>query len=204
MKKFNSLDAILDLTKKSTHIKVRQLVSKLKGKGAAFLMIIFSLPFCIPIPLPGLSTVLGIFIAFLGIRIAFGQKLWWPKWILNKEISSRTISRIVIKTMKVMKKFHHLFCARLIILAKNPFFHCFNGVLVFLFALLLAIPLPIPLMNLFSALPILFIGLGLLYDDGVCILISYMLVFVAALFFFGLVKLEQKELGYVVWRLTSA
>ncbi len=203
MKHFDTLEEILELAKESKEIKVRQIFSKLKGKGAALLLILFSLPLCIPIPLPGISTILGILVAFLGLRIAFGRKLWWPKWILNKQIESRKISRIVHKTMKVMKKIDHLFCPRLTPLVKNPFFHCFNGVLVFLFSLILAIPIPIPLTNLFAALPILFIGLGLLYNDGVCILISYLLMLVAAAFFLGLVVLEEKELGYVVWSFWS-
>lgn len=204
MNHFDSLEEVLALTKRSSHVTFRDLFSKLKGKGAAFLLILFSIPFCAAIPLPGLSTILGFLIAFLGIRITFGQKMWWPKWILNKKIASRKVNRIIRTTIKVMKKFHHLFSARLTILSKNRFFHSFNGVLVFLFAILLAIPVPIPLMNLFTALPIFFIGLGLLYDDGVCILISYLFVFIAALFFLGLIKLEEKELGYVVWRLISA
>jgi len=61
-----------------------------------------------------------------------------------------------------------------------------NGLLIFLLGSFLALPLPIPLTNLAVGWSIFLVTLGLLEDDGVFVLVGY-LVFLLTLMFFILI-----------------
>jgi len=183
---FDSLKQILELTSEQKEIKLRRIFKILSGKGYAALLIIFSLPFCIPIQIPGFSTPFGIILAFLGLRVAFGKHPWWPKWVLEKKFQSERIKKLIKKTMKAVKFMQRGLKPRLLLFTKNALFHRLNGLLVALLSLLLALPLPIPFTNLMTATPILCIGLGLLEDDGIFILLGYFLTMAALGVFFAI------------------
>lgn len=175
----NSLKQIQTLTFTQEKLKIGTLFEILAGRGYAALLILFSFPFCLPLQIPGVSTPFGLILAFLGLRLAFGKKLWWPKWILDKELSSENVHKIVEKLLKLLQH-EKMFPLkpRLTVFSKNPFFHSLNGMLIFFLGAFLSLPLPIPFTNLFSAIPLLCMGLGLLEDDGVLILSAYVLTLI--------------------------
>jgi hypothetical protein len=183
----DSLKQILDLCKVNEKIKVGQIFKILSLKGYAAILIFFSLPFCTPLQIPGFSTPFGIILAFIGLRLAFAKKLWWPKWILETSFPSTTIEKLVNKIMQVVQWIQKFIKPRLTIFTSSVFFRRVNGLLVFFLALLLSLPLPIPFTNLLSAVPILCIGLGFLEDDGVFILLGYCFALVCFSAFIGLI-----------------
>lgn len=176
----DSLKEIHEITNKQEKIKIRELFACLSGRGYAALLIVLSFPFCFPLQIPGFSTPFGLLLSFLGLRIAFAKRLWWPQWALDKEFSSHSISKIVSRMIHFFNGNKGFVRPRLTFLSQNPILHRINGILVAVLGLFLALPLPIPFTNLLSAIPILCIGLGLLEDDGLFILIAY---FIAALCF---------------------
>lgn len=182
----NLLEKILKITKESEQIKLGQIFKILSGKGYAALLIILSFPFCTPLQIPGFSTPFGIILGFLGLRLAFGKRLWWPNWILEKSFSSISIEKLVTKTISVFKTLQKILYPRITILSTNHFFRRIHGLLIFVLAIILSLPLPIPMTNLLSALPILCIGLGLLEDDGLVILIGYFIALISFLLFLSL------------------
>lgn len=184
-----SLKLILKKTEKKGSIKLGIIFEILSRRGYSVLLIIFSLPFCLPIPLPILSTPFGIIIAFLGLRIAFAEHVLWPKWVLEKKLENRKVHAIATKAMSVEKYIEKLVHPRWVELTKNHFRRLLGLTVCFL-GILLAIPFPFPFTNLFSALPLLCFGIGLLWDDGFFILIGYFMTlvdftFLFLLFFFG-------------------
>jgi hypothetical protein len=182
----DSLNQILNLCKENEKIKVGQIFKILSLKGYAAILIFFSLPFCTPLQIPGFSTPFGIILAFIGLRLAFAKKLWWPKWILERSFPSSTIEKLVNKIMHVVQWIQKFIKPRLTIFTSGVFFRRINGLLVFLLAIFLSLPLPIPFTNLLSAVPILCIGLGILEDDGVFILLGYFFALVCFSAFIGL------------------
>lgn len=156
-------------------ITIRQICLHLSGRGIGALITLISFPFCLPVSIPGLSTPFGLILAFLGLRVAFAKKPWWPEWILNKEVSFETFELIIKKTLSIAKSLQRVLKPRLIPLVTHPIIHRVHGFLIFSLAFLLALPLPIPLTNMLTAIPIFCLGLGLLEDDGVAIIVAYLL-----------------------------
>jgi hypothetical protein len=67
-------------------VKFRELVQITRGRGYDLLLVVLALPFLTPIPLPGLSTPFGLTIAFAGMRIGIGKKMWYPEKLLEKKL----------------------------------------------------------------------------------------------------------------------
>lgn len=185
-----ALEQILTLAREKEFIPFRSLLNFLAERGSAALLVLLSIPFCFPINIPGFSTPFGIILALIGFRIAWGKKPWWPKWILDKNIPSQKLIKVIKKAISVVKVLRKVLHPRLTVLVNHPLVHRFNGLLITVLAILLSLPLPIPMTNMLAAFPILSFGLGMLEDDGVAILLGYLLNLVCfsafiLLFFFG-------------------
>jgi hypothetical protein len=166
---------------KNSSISIGEILNILSEKGQSLIILFLSLPFCQPLQIPGLSTPFGLAIAFLGLKMAFGKYAWLPKGILAKSITPQTLQKISEKLLWLLKKMNYWIYPRITWLCYNPSVHIINGLLISILGILLALPLPTPFSNLMAAWSILFIGLGLLKDDGIFILIGYFV----SLFTFG-------------------
>ncbi len=171
----------LDEKGKSSSISIGEILNILSEKGQSLIILFSSLPFCQPLQIPGLSTPFGLAIAFIGLKMAFGKYAWLPKGILAKSITPQTLQKISEKLLWLLKKMNYWIYPRITWLCYYPAMQIINGLLISILGILLALPLPIPFSNLMAAWPILFIGLGLLKDDGIFILIGYFV----SLFTFG-------------------
>ena len=161
-----------ETAEEQTTISVRTILQTLSGKGRLLILMLLSLPFCLPIPLPGLSVPFGLLIAFIGIRITFAKHLWLPSRILSKKVQSSLIKKIVNKTMRVVKKMQVWTHPRLMWLAFHPIMHIVNGLIIFFLGIALALPIPIPFSNITAAWGVFIISLGIIEDDGIFILVG--------------------------------
>lgn len=191
------LNQLIKETKEHEQITFQQIFDLLSGKGYAALMILFSLPFCLPIQIPGFSVPFGIVLGFLGLRLALGKRPWWPQWILKKGFKSEQVASLTEKTIKIVRRLQKVLQPRLVLLTKSSFCHRLHGILLFTLSFLLAIPIPIPLTNMLTAFPILFLGLGLLEDDGLSILIAYFLAFICFGAFFAIYLWSKSQLAFL-------
>lgn len=167
-----SLEKIQNLTKKSKAVEVRQILMILSKRGIEALLVLFS----IPIPIPGISNLFGLVLAFLGVQFAFGSKLWVPKWIAKREINSVHLNLFIEKTINALNSLHPFLHPRLTFFIQNPIMSYLNAIVICLLAFIVALPIPIPLTNLLFATPILAMALGLLNDDGLFVLIGYIII----------------------------
>lgn len=158
---------------KNSSISIGEILNILSEKGQSLIILFLSLPFCQPLQIPGLSTPFGLAIAFIGLKMAFGKYVWLPKAILAKSVTPNTLQKMTEKILWLLKKMRGWIHPRLAWLCYSPAAHIINGLLISILGILLALPLPTPFSNLMAAWSILFIGLGLLKDDGVFILIGY-------------------------------
>jgi hypothetical protein len=164
-------------------LSIRDILEVLSGSGKAVLLIVLSLPFCQPLQIPGFSTPFGIAIAFCGVRMAFGKRIWLPKRILEKRIHRHTLKKITGKILRILKKIKPWIHSRLSGLCDYPGHQLINGLIIAVSGTLLALPLPIPLSNLAAAWSIFLIALGIIEEDGVCVLIGYTAFLLTAAFF---------------------
>ncbi len=148
----------------------------LRGRGVDVLIVLLALPFCTPIPLPGLSVPFGIVLSLFGFRIALRQKPWLPKRLLEKKIPVSTLHKIIPASLKAASYIEKALHPRLRFFSRWASFHVVNGIVITLSGLLLSAPLPpLPFANGLPALAIVFVVAGMMEEDGAAIFCGYLI-----------------------------
>ncbi|MCS0502993.1 exopolysaccharide biosynthesis protein [Ancylobacter mangrovi] len=157
-------------------IAVGDLLTVMRERAFGPLMLIFALPNVLPTP-PGTSAVLGAPLVFLTAQLALGREPWLPPFIARRSVARRDFAAFIGRATPWLAKAEGLLRPRLGILAHPPAEYVI-GVMCFVLATVLV--LPIPLGNMLPALAICILALGVLERDGVWILVG-MLCAVASL-----------------------
>lgn len=165
-------------------ISLRDVVEVMHGRGYNLLLLLLALPFCTPIPLPGVSTVFGLLIALMGLRLALGRKPWLPDRLLDQRLPDRFFPRLLSATRCVVSWLECLLKRRFTRLMGLGLVRRGLGLLIGLSGLLLLPPLPIPFSNFLPALTVVLLAAALMEDDGGVALVGAGF-FVLTLAFFG-------------------
>jgi hypothetical protein len=197
--RFSEQLAMLASAFEDRKVKLREVLEVTHGKGHLLLLIILNLPFITPIPIPGLSMLIGIIDVIIGLRLAMSQKPWFPKSVLDIELPPRFFPTLLSVTGKMLKKIEWLVKPRLVILG-HGLFNQLNGVLIVIAGALLMLPLPIPFSNGLPAWAIILMAVGMMQKDGYFIMSGYFLFSATIAFFAGLIFGGAKGLEWV-WQL---
>ena len=169
-------------------LTVSDFLRELNVFGHMFVCFVLSVPFLIPMPLPGVSTPLGIAIAFVAAQIVLGKDPWVPASWGKRVLSGTLIKGILTTVSKVLRVTEKVIAPRLKFFARHPGFVRINGGIIFVLAVLLALPMP-PGFNAPPALAIMILSLGSVEKDGVAIIAGYVLTSINALLFGAAVML---------------
>ena len=74
---------------------LQNILIELGPNSHALLINFLCLPFLQPIPLPGLSSILGLLISYIGIAAILNKPISVPKFIANKKIEIRSVEKMV-------------------------------------------------------------------------------------------------------------
>lgn len=184
--------ALLHARSAAHPLTLRAVIAILRGRGYMLLLILLSLPFITPIPLPGLSTPFGLAIALIALRLALGQRPWLPKKLQRKQVPRGFFTKVLALTMRVIRVLEKLLRPRLTVLTDNGRMRQLHATLMLLASLALLLPLPIPFSNTFPAWVVLLMAGGLLERDGVCVLLAYVVFAGGVLFFVVLGEAAQQ------------
>lgn len=161
-------------------IPLVSIINILREQGAFCLLFFLTLPFLTPLQIPGLSTPFGILMSIIAFRKIFHPKIWIPKFLLNKTISSQELKKILKIAFKIESFFSKFFKPRFNYFFSNSYIKKFNFFVIAISSVILALPLPFS--NLFFAWIILFLSLGHLMNDGLAIIFGDSLFIIFSLF----------------------
>ncbi len=178
------LDKISKLAKEGP-FTVERMLAELGPRGHAIVCFVFSLPFMQPIPLAGLSSALGVLIAFLGVFIFLDRAAWLPRRLRMLEVNANTAETIAKVARTLLGKLEHIVRPRFQNVVGSSWAQGLAGAVIVVSGLLLALPLPIPFSNTIPALPILLLSLGILEEDGLFMVLGF-IAFIGTLIFFSL------------------
>ncbi len=164
-------------------VTLREVLGLLQGRGYVLLLMLLALPFCTPIPLPGLSTPLGLIIGLIGLRLALGAKPWLPARLLDTRLPPETFKKVFAVTRKLVLGFERLLRPRFAWVTASAWSRQAHAVSIVICALFLLLPVPVPLSNVIPAWGILLVAGGLLERDGLFILFGHVSTVLAAAFF---------------------
>lgn len=178
---------VLQARVKGKSLTLTELKQALKGRGSAVLLVLLALPFCF-IAIPGLSTPFGIAICLIGACLVIGREPWLPRCIMRRRLSTDRLAQLLSGAIKVAHKLEKFVRPRLPFLHAGPGMLRLIGLGIFVAGLGLMLPLPIPFSNSIPAWAVVFLAIGMMERDGLCVLLGH-LTAIAAWVFIGLTSL---------------
>jgi hypothetical protein len=166
-------------------VTLREIISVTQSRAYTLLLVMLSLPFCLPLPVPGLSTALGAIIAIIGLRLSLRAEPWLPARLLDAPVPSARVALVLRGSLKVVRGLEVLLKPRLCFLVDFTVLHHFYGAMICICGLLLMLPLPIPFSNLLPALSVIFLAAALIERDGYFIAAGIVMFLLTLVFFSG-------------------
>ncbi|MDY0962035.1 MULTISPECIES: exopolysaccharide biosynthesis protein [Massilia] len=168
-----------------TGITLSELIQRVGNDGLLILVTLLTLVFLIPVSIPGVSTVFGAAILLISVSRLFGRNLWIPSKIEHRIIGTRKLRPLLRKALSWLKKLERVSRPnRIQWLVASGTMAVINNLALILGAVLLMMPFGlIPFSNTFPAVAILFLAIGLLQRDGLCILLGHVSNVVTILYF---------------------
>jgi len=161
-----------DLLKRETkdRIYLRDLVDSMGDRSFATALFICALPEALPLPVAGISAIIGIPLMIFSAQLLLGfSKPWLPDWIANRSFKRQDFEKLIKKILLTLEKFERVIRPRWKFVTK-PLAQRILGLLLLILAIIIA--LPIPFGNMLPAIVILIIALGLIEQDGVVIMLG--------------------------------
>ena len=175
--------ALLAARSSARALTLREVIFTLRGRAYLLLLVLLSLPFLTPVPLPGLSTPFGLAIAAIALRLTLGQRPWLPKKLQRKQLPAGFFAKVFGFAERIIRFLERLLRPRWTALTGTSLVNQLHALLMFVAALALLLPLPIPFTNSFPAWTILLLAGGLLERDGIAIVLGYVVAAAGVLYF---------------------
>lgn len=156
---------------KEKEISFQQIADLLDDHGMMLMIAVIAFPMAIPVPTPpGFTTLFGIPLCILTMQLILGHdKPKLPNFIANKKIKTETFKSFVTKAEPFFNKLSKFFKPRnKRFLSKSS--EKIMAVLAFLCSI--SVALPILFGNAIPCAAILIMSLGMLYQDGLVVLIG--------------------------------
>lgn len=150
-------------------ITVGALLKNLEGRGLGLILLILSLPMCVP-NIPGVSTLFGLLLLGPSFQMIFGSKaLWMPGFVKRWSFKGENLRKALRVCGKLLHKVEYLAKPRLTALTSRPGM-IYAGLQTLVMAVVLLLPMPGA--NFLPGIAVALTGLGVLQRDGFFMLAS--------------------------------
>lgn len=168
------ISQVLDqLLTTETHITIGEIVDRVDERGFGLLLLVLGLPMLIPVLPPGASTIAGPMYSLLALRLVIGKdRPWFPAFLRRRELSPQTAESLRRRGVPLIRRLERFSRPRVGAL-NSPVAVRAAAIVVFIMGVVLLSPAPF--LNTLPALAVMFIGLGLLNDDGIFLLAGMVL-----------------------------
>lgn len=148
-------------------VTIGEIVEAFGERAFGFVLILFSLPNCVPAP-PGVAGVVGTPVLIFGLQMLFGgRQPWLPGFVLRKQVSVETFRRLVDLAEPRIKWLESWCRPRLTFL-----FGRLGERALGLFAVLVAISvlIPFPGTNFPPSIALVIVSIAMMEEDGYLLL----------------------------------
>jgi len=169
-------------THKQNHFTLYDLMEVLQERSFGILLLLMALPNALMISsIPGISSFFGIIIMLISLQMIQSRKTpWFPRYLAYKQFSTESLESIVITSQSYLQSIEKHLKPRWHLLT-SIYFEKLLGLVCLLHGIL--ITLPIPLGNFLPGIALIFLSLGILAKDGMCIFIGLILSLFVFIFF---------------------
>jgi len=154
------------------NITIREIVEAFGDRAFGFLLILFSLPNCVPAP-PGVAGVVGTPVLIFGIQMMLGHKHpWLPGFIRRRTISLSKFKRLIDVAEPKMRWLESWCKPRL-----TQLFNVVGDRMIGLFAFLVALSvlIPFPGTNFPPSIALVIVSIAVMEEDGYLLILGYLI-----------------------------
>ena len=149
-------------------LTVADIVSVLRDRAFALLVVLLGLPNCLPMP-PPIPFVCGLLLALVAAQLAAGQATpWLPRALLRRSIPQDAVERAVSRALPVLQRLERWSKPR-IEFFETPIALRIIGLLLIALALGLLVAAPV-IGQIPLGIAVCLVGLGLVERDGVLVI----------------------------------
>lgn len=165
-------------------VTLREIFNVIGREGMMVFCIFLTLPFMVPVSIPGVSTVFGLVIGLAGVGIITHRPPWLPDRLLRKKFPADRLRLALEKGAVWIHRLGRISRPSIPVLTHGIGMARVNGLMLIAGALLLMAPFGlIPFSNMLPGLAILFLAIGVLQRDGRFVLLGYMTFVLTVLYF---------------------
>jgi hypothetical protein len=170
-------------TMPSDGLTLRTLLERLGERGLLIFCMILTIPFLLPVSIPGSSIPFGLLIALNAVGLMMHRSPWLPDRLMNRHLAVQQLVPMLERGARLFARLERLIHPRLLPLTHQETIGRFNVMLLGFTGLLLTVPLPLPLSNTLPAYGVLFLAMGSLERDGYAVLAGYVMVLLTVGYF---------------------
>jgi len=165
------LRAVVNTAKGET-VTIGEIVEAFGERAFGFVLILFSLPNCVPAP-PGIAGIVGTPVLIFGIQMMLGHRHpWLPGFIKRRTVSVSKFKRL-IDIAEPKLQWVESFCKPRL----TQLFGVFGDRVVGLFAFLVALSvlIPFPGTNFPPSIALVIVSIAVMEEDGYLLIAGYLL-----------------------------
>jgi hypothetical protein len=175
-------------------VAVRELLERVGESGMLLFAVFLTLPFLVPVSIPGVSTVFGLLIVLIGVGVTVNRLPWLPARLLDRPVAAVPLAKALEQGARLVAKFEKLLHPRWGALVRGAAIARFNGLMLVFAGILLMAPFGlVPFSNTLPGLAILCLALGMLEQDGLFVFFGYLLTAGTLVYF-----------AFLIWALWKA
>lgn len=165
------LRAVIDQAKGET-ITIGEIIEAFGERAFGFVLILFSLPNCVPAP-PGIAGIVGTPVLIFGIQMLLGHKHpWLPGFIKRRSVSVSKFKRLIDVAEPKLRWLESYCKPRL-----TQLFNVFGDRMIGLFAFLVALSvlIPFPGTNFPPSIALVIVSIAVMEEDGYLLIAGYLI-----------------------------
>lgn len=153
-------------------ITIGEIIEAFGERAFGFVLILFSLPNCVPAP-PGLAGIVGTPVLIFGLQMMLGHKRpWLPRFVLDRRIAVATFKKVIDVAEPRMQKLE-AFCKPRLTGLFGPLGDRFVGLFAFLAAV--SVLIPFPGTNFPPSIALVIASIAIMEEDGYLLVGAYLL-----------------------------
>jgi hypothetical protein len=169
---------------KGESASVRELLALIGEQGMLVLCIFLTIPFLVPVSIPGVSTVFGLLVVLIGVGVMTNRMPWLPSRLIDKRFPTEKLCPALLQGAKILQRLERYLHPRWGALTRSAAMNRFNGAMIVVAGLLLMAPFGlVPFSNTLPAFAILFLAAGMLEQDGLIVFLGYVFILGTIVYF---------------------
>jgi hypothetical protein len=164
-------------------LSLREFLARLGAHGPLLWCMVLTIPFLLPVSLPGSSLPFGAVIALNAVSLITHRSPWLPERLLHRRLAAAQVTPVLAKGTRLLARLEPWSQPRLLPLTHGLTVGRVNSILLLVCGILLMAPVPLPLANTLPAYGVLFLAVGSVGRDGYAVLAGYMMVLFTLAYF---------------------